>query len=68
MTKRIEDQPAPTGDGTPVWDLVVSDMKERVNAAKNHRKLSLYFSRQGIFRYPSKNHIQNGNTTHSGGR
>jgi hypothetical protein len=29
VTKRIEDQPAPRGDGTPVWDLVISDMKER---------------------------------------
>lgn len=34
VIKRIEDQPEPTGDGTPVWDLVVSDMKERDNLGR----------------------------------
>jgi hypothetical protein len=29
VIKKIEDQPAPTGDGTPVWDLVIRDMRER---------------------------------------
>lgn len=27
--KKIVDQPPPTGDGKPIWDLVVNDMKER---------------------------------------
>ena len=34
VTKKIEDQPAPTGDGTPVWDLVITDMQERDNLGR----------------------------------
>lgn len=32
--KKIVDQPPPTGDGKPIWDLVVNDMKERDNLGR----------------------------------
>jgi hypothetical protein len=32
--KKIVDQPPPTGDGTPIWDLVVDDMRERDNLGR----------------------------------
>lgn len=32
--KKIVDQPAPTGDGQPVWDLVIDDMRERDNLGR----------------------------------
>lgn len=32
--KKIVDQPPPTGDGEPIWDLVVNDMRERDNLGR----------------------------------
>lgn len=32
--KKIVDQPPPTGDGAPIWDLVVDDMRERDNLGR----------------------------------
>lgn len=32
--KKIVDQPPPTGDGQPVWDLVIDDMRERDNLGR----------------------------------
>jgi len=32
--KKIIDQPPPTGDGKPIWDLVVNDMRERDNLGR----------------------------------
>lgn len=32
--KKIVDQPPPTGDGKPIWDLVVNDMRERDNLGR----------------------------------
>lgn len=34
MIKQIVDQPPPRGDGRPVWDLVVDDMRERDNLGR----------------------------------
>lgn len=33
--KKIVDQPPPTGDGQPVWDLVIDDMRERDNLGRS---------------------------------
>lgn len=32
--KKIVDQPPPAGDGKPIWDLVVNDMRERDNLGR----------------------------------
>lgn len=32
--KKIVDQPPPTGDGIPIWDLVVDDMRDRDNLGR----------------------------------